>query len=120
MQKDRMTDNEIDTEILFISTTVDSIKEARSIAKLLVEEKLCACVQIDQVRSIYNWDDEITEELESRLTIKTVVENYEIIESRLLEIHPYDLPEIISVPTIFCYKPFADWIVDQSRGYDDD
>ena len=70
-----MSDDEIDAEILFISTTVDSIKEARSIARLLVEERLCACVQIDQVRSIYNWDDEISEELESRLTIKTVVEN---------------------------------------------
>ena len=118
MNNEHINDEDFDTEILFISTTVDSIKEARSIAKLLVEEKLCACVQIDQVRSIYDWNDEITEELESRLTIKTIAENYEIIESRLLEVHPYDLPEIVSVPTVFCYGPFANWITGQCKDVD--
>ena len=39
-------------EIIFVCTSVDSLKEARSIAKILIEEKLCACVQIDQVRSL--------------------------------------------------------------------
>ena len=119
-QFSNFVDDGQDSEIIFVCTTVDSIKEARSIAKLLVEEKLCACVQIDQIRSIYNWEDEITEELESRLTIKTVADNYEIIEARLLEVHPYDLPEIVSIPTIFCYGPFAKWIGDHCKDLDEE
>ncbi|OUV02664.1 MAG: hypothetical protein CBC42_07820 [Betaproteobacteria bacterium TMED82] len=101
-------------EIIFVCTSVDSLKEARSIAKILIEEKLCACVQIDQVRSIYEWEEEICEELESRLTIKTIAANFENLEIRLLDIHPYDLPEIISLPTVYCFNPYAEWIVENS------
>ena len=66
---------EFTKDLIVVCTTVDSIKEARSISRILVEEKLAACIQINQVRSIFEWEDEVDESLEFKLSIKTVKKN---------------------------------------------
>ena len=104
---------DIARDLIVVCTTVDSIKEARSISKILVEENLAACVQIDQVRSIFEWEDEVDEALEFRISIKTVADNYDQVEEKLLEIHPYELPEIISLPIVHAYVPYAEWVDNQ-------
>ena len=48
-----------------------------------------------------------------KLSIKTVADNYERIEDKLLEVHPYDLPEIISLPIMYAYGPYAEWVDNQ-------
>ena len=106
-------------DLIVVCTTVDSIKEARAISKILVEEKLAACIQIDQIRSIFEWDDEVDESLEFRLSIKTVADNYERLEEKILQVHPYDLPEIVSLPIVFSYEAYADWVDDECGGDDD-
>ena len=52
---------EFTKDLIVVCTTVDSIKEARSISRILVEENLAACIQINQVRSIFEWEDEVDE-----------------------------------------------------------
>ena len=104
---------EFTKDLIVVCTTVDSIKEARSISRILVEENLAACIQINQVRSIFEWEDEVDESLEFKLSIKTVADNYERIEEKLLEVHPYDLPEIISLPVMYAYGPYAEWVDNQ-------
>ncbi len=101
-------------EIILVITTLDSIRDAKNLSKTLVSEKLCACVQIEQVKSIFEWEGKLSEESEIRLTIKSISENYEAIEAVILELHPYELPEIISIPTHNVYRPFAEWVADQS------
>ena len=103
----------INRDLIVVCTTVDSIKEARSISKILVEENLAACIQIDQVRSLFEWEGEVDENLEFRISIKTVADNYEYVEEKLLEVHPYDLPEIISLPIVYAYGPYAEWVDNQ-------
>ena len=103
-----------DPEIILVVTTLDSIRDAKNLSRMLVNEKLCACVQIEQVKSLFEWEGKLSEEAEIRLTIKSVSENYEAIESAILEMHPYELPEIISIPVNHCYRPFSEWIADQS------
>jgi periplasmic divalent cation tolerance protein len=109
----RIKNMEFTKDLIVVCTTVDSIKEARSISRILVEENLAACIQINQVRSIFEWEDEVDESLEFKLSIKTVADNYERIEEKLLEVHPYDLPEIISVPIMYAYGPYAEWVDNQ-------
>jgi len=109
----RIKNMEFTKDLIVVCTTVDSIKEARSISRILVEENLAACIQINQVRSIFEWEDEVDETLEFKLSIKTVADNYERIEEKLLEVHPYDLPEIISVPIMYAYGPYAEWVDNQ-------
>ena len=104
----------VEPEIILVITTLDSIRDAKNLSRTLVNEKLCACVQIEQVKSLFEWEGKLSEEAEIRLTIKTVSENYEAIESVILEMHPYELPEIISIPVNNSYRPFSEWVADQS------
>ncbi len=81
---------------IIIQTTCNFKKEAKEIAKILIEEKLAACVQISKVNSIYTWEDQLCEDKEYLLSIKTKKENYKRIQRKIKENHSYDLPEIIS------------------------
>ena len=58
-------------EILVIIATESSKTNAVRMAKLLIKEKIAACVSIKQIFSIYEWDDEIEETKEFELTIKS-------------------------------------------------
>ena len=84
-------------KIVLIQTTCATKEEARKIAKVLIEEKLAACIQIFEIESFYNWNNEFCCDNETLLNIKTRKDNFEKIKSRILELHSYDLPEIIQL-----------------------
>ena len=84
------------TELLVLSN-VGSKEEAEMIARVIVEEKLAACVNISsQVRSIYKWEGKLCEENEFTMFIKTNSEKYEGLKKRFVELHSYEVPEFIS------------------------
>ena len=70
--------------------TVPNIEEGKKIAKLLVESKLAACVNIiHNILSIYRWKGEIEEDNEYLLLIKTIEENNKlIIQNLIYMLHP--------------------------------
>ena len=70
---------------------------SKKIAKVLIVEKLAACVQLSEIESFYNWNNEFCCDNETLLNIKTIKENFEKIKSRILELHSYDLLEIIQL-----------------------
>ena len=83
--------------IVVIQTTCGTKEEARKIAKVLIEEKLAACVQLSEIESFYQWKNEFCCDNETLLNIKTIKDNFEKIKSKILELHSYDLPEIIQL-----------------------
>lgn len=84
-------------KIVLIQTTCSTKEEARKIAKILIEEKLAACIQMFEIESFYNWNNEFCCDNETLLNIKTRKDNFEKIKSKILELHSYDLPEIIQL-----------------------
>lgn len=82
---------------IIIQTTCGCKKEAKKIAKLLVKEKLAACVQFQKIKSVYEWKNELCVDKEVLLSIKTKKENFEIIQRKIKDNHSYDLPEIVAV-----------------------
>ena len=71
---------------------------APELARNLVEERLAACVNIvPKVRSIYLWEGKIEDELEALLLIKTTSKRVDALTAHIKTLHPYDVPEIISV-----------------------
>ena len=84
-------------KIVLIQTTCSTKEEARKIAKVLIEEKLAACIQMFEIESFYNWNEEFCCDNETLLNIKTRKDNFEKIKSKILELHSYDLPEIIQL-----------------------
>lgn len=95
---------------ILVQTTCASRDEAKKIAKLLVEEKLAACVQIKKVESIYTWKDKICEEREYQLLIKTQKDNFKKIKRKIKENHSYDLPEIIAINIAGISKSYLNYI----------
>ena len=82
-------------EVLVLITTESNKKDALRVAKLLLQNKLAACVSIKQIFSIYAWDDEIAETKEFEITIKSKPEFKESLVDFLHEISTYDVPQII-------------------------
>ena len=76
-------------------TTESSKKNALRLAKLLIQNRLAACVSIKQIFSIYEWDDDIKETKEFEITIKSKPEFRDDLIDFLHKISTYDIPQII-------------------------
>ena len=96
-------------EILVMITTGSSNKNALRIGKLLIQNKLAACVSIKQIFSIYEWDDDIQEIKEFELTIKSKTEFKDYLIDFLNKISTYDVPQII-YKKYYSEMKYYDWI----------
>ncbi len=77
----------------------------------LLKEQLATCVnQLPNVVSSYRWHGQIIHDKEVLLLIKTPASRFESLARRLLEIHPYELPELIAVPVTQGHRPYLDWV----------
>ncbi len=93
--------------------TVPNVEEGKKIAKLLVESKLAACVNIiHNILSIYKWKGEIKESKECLLVIKTIEENNERLIQRINKIHSYETPECIGFKINIGSEKYLNWITE--------
>jgi len=76
-------------------TTESNKKNALHVAKLLIQNKLAACVSIKQIFSIYEWDGDIEETKEFEITIKSKPEFKDNLVNFVNEVSSYDVPQII-------------------------
>ncbi len=90
-------------------TTESSKANALRMAKLLIQNKLAACVSIKQIFSTYKWDDYIEETKEFEITIKSKPEFKEDLIEFLNKISTYDVPQII-YKKYYCEMKYYDWI----------
>lgn len=79
-------------------------------AIMLVEERLAACVNQLDSRSVYVWEGELVREDETVLLAKTTAERYEALVTRVIEAHPHDVPCIERFDEDDVFEPFGDWI----------
>ena len=84
-------------KVVIVQTTISNEEEAKKIAKILIQDKLAACVQLKDIESLYNWDGKLCCERETLLSIKTKKELFSKVKSKILELHSYDTPEIIEL-----------------------
>ena len=76
-------------------TTESSNANALRISKLLIQNKIEACVSIKQIFSIYEWDGDIKETKEFEVTIKSKLEFKDYLIEFLKKNSTYDVPQII-------------------------
>ena len=96
-------------ELLVMITTESSKTNALRMAKLLIQNKLAACVSIKQIFSIYEWDDDIEEAKEFEITIKSKPEFKDYLIDFLSQISTYDVPQII-YNKYYSEVKYYDWI----------
>lgn len=104
------------SEYILIFSTISSKDEADKLAKTLVDQKLAACVNIIRgISSIYEWKDKICIDDEILLLIKSRKDLFDEIKSAIISLHPYELPEIISIPIIDGLDPYLKWIDENTK-----
>jgi periplasmic divalent cation tolerance protein len=99
-----------------VLSAVGAPPDAQRIARALVEERLAACVNVvPGVVSVYRWKGVVEKEDELLLIIKTIGERVEQVKARLLQLHPYELPEVVVIPIGGGHAPYLEWIAEQAR-----
>jgi len=104
------------TDKVVILVTTASLREAKNIARHLVDARLAACVNISQpVRSIYRWEGKIADEKEYLLLIKSSRDLFPEIKAAISKIHSYHTPEIICLPIIDGSRNYLQWVGDSVK-----
>lgn len=102
-------------EYIFVYMTAPDVEEAEKIGKILVEEKLAACVNIFPIRSIYRWERKIEKVGEVVIVAKTRKSLFSRLVRRVTEIHPYKVPCIVGFDIWRGNKEFLRWIDGETR-----
>ena len=96
-----------------VFATFPDLETARRIVRSLVEEHLAACGNlIPAVESIYRWQGAIEHGNEVIAILKTENHRYEALERRLKELHPYDVPECITVKIVDGLPEYLRWLTE--------
>ncbi|MFW6121168.1 MAG: divalent-cation tolerance protein CutA [Petrotogales bacterium] len=99
-----------------IYSTTGNIEDAKKIARVLVKEKLVACVNIiPKIESIYRWQEKIEEDNECVLISKTTDKNVDETIQKIKKLHPYDVPDIVVLPIIKGLKEYLNYVKDETK-----
>jgi periplasmic divalent cation tolerance protein len=99
------------TEYLQIVTTTPDEETAGRTARLLVERRLAACVQVSgPIESTYWWNGKVESSAEWRLIVKSRVDLFPALEAALREIHPYSVPELIATRVDAASAAYLRWM----------
>ena len=108
------------SQTLLVLTTCGNAEEARSLAVLLIEQRLAACVNaLDKVTSTYRWQDRVQQDQETLLVIKTTAARYAAVEQAIRAHSKYELPEVLAIPVAAGSSAYLDWIGESVVGNED-
>ncbi|HEY2820534.1 MAG TPA: divalent-cation tolerance protein CutA [Candidatus Acidoferrum sp.] len=100
-----------------VLVTCGSLREARKIARGVVEKKLAACVNVGTaaVESIYRWKGKVETAREFLLIIKTTAARLEALEKEVKRLHSYDVPEFVVLGIAAGSKEYLLWVEESVR-----
>lgn len=99
------------TDKVVALVTTGSTKEARKIAKTLVEERLAACVNVlPKIQSHYRWKGAVQVDEECLLIIKSSRPHFVELRKAIEKLHSYKVPEIICLPIVEGADPYMNWL----------
>lgn len=99
------------TDAMLVLTTLPNADAAAEMARSIVEERLAACANLfPALRSIYKWQAKLEDQNEVLVLFKTRQEHFDRLRARILELHPYEVPEVLAIPVEQGYQPYLDWL----------
>ncbi len=100
------------TDYRLVLCTCPDAATAEHLATILVSSKLAACVNIvPGLRSVYSWEGRIESTDECLLLIKTHIDRWPALQTTLVSHHPYEVPELITLPIEAGYAPYLAWVL---------
>ena len=101
----------ITNAVILVLTNLPNQESAEKLAQILIQEKVAACVNVlAPCTSFYEWQGQLEKSQEIPLLIKSTQQKYRLLEDCILRHHPYELPEIISVPIDKGLSSYLDWV----------
>jgi periplasmic divalent cation tolerance protein len=98
-------------ETMVVLTTCGNDEDANALARLLVEQRLAACVNVvSKVMSTYRWKGEVLEDRETLLIIKTTAPRLAALEQAIRKHSKYELPEVIALPVTAGGADYLAWV----------
>jgi periplasmic divalent cation tolerance protein len=98
-------------EVVVVLVTVPDAETAARIGRVIVEERLAACVNvIPGLRSIYEYGGKLCDDAEALCLFKARRAHYPALRDRLQALHPYEVPEIIALPLAEGNAPYLAWV----------
>ncbi len=104
----------MDARLVFC--TCPDAATAQALARLLVERRLAACVNLlPPMQSVYRWQGQVEQSEEIQLLAKTTADRLEALTAAILRHHPYELPEILALSPSAGLPAYLDWIRAETR-----
>ncbi|MEI8067606.1 MAG: divalent-cation tolerance protein CutA [Candidatus Shapirobacteria bacterium] len=107
------------TDMILCYITCESEKQAKEISKHLIENKLCACVNIfSNMQSMLFWppkSGKLIETNEFVIIAKTIESKYKDLESEVKKIHSYEIPCIFSIPVTNVDQNYFNWLINELK-----
>lgn len=105
-----------DKDFFVVLCTCPDVETAQALARQLVESSLVACVNVvPGLRSIYRWNGSVQEDAEVLMILKTTGDRLEVARERLVQLHPYDVPEFVALAVSNGHDSYLQWVVDSTR-----
>lgn len=102
--------------IILVYIPCPTPEAARSIAQTAIQEKLAACANImAPMQSVYMWEGALQTTEETVCLLKTQAERFSALRQRVEELHPYEVPCILSIPVELGNTPFLQWVINETK-----
>jgi periplasmic divalent cation tolerance protein len=96
--------------VIIMSTFPDQESILNVAQDLIVKKKLCACINLIKVRSLYVWNNKLEDQQEFMALFKTTKLSADKLKLEIKKFHPYEVPEIIEIKMNDVYKTYMSWI----------
>jgi periplasmic divalent cation tolerance protein len=100
-------------EFYVVMVTAPDLAVARNIVRDVLEKRLAACGNIiNGLESHYWWEGKLEQASEVLIVFKTMKNVVSHLEDHILQIHPYDTPEVIALDIASGSTKYLKWIVE--------
>ena len=97
--------------VIAVYATFADVDEALRIGRIVVEERLAACINVlAPCTSIYVWEGAVEQADEAPALLKTTIDRVDALIARVAELHSYDVPAVVALPIDRLATSFGDWL----------
>ena len=102
---------ESELPLVVVLVTVPDEEVADNLSKILVEERLVACAQVlPGLTSHYSWEGQLERSEEVLIILKTLQVRLAELETRVRQLHPYDVPQFVALSASHVEENYARWV----------
>ncbi len=98
-----------------VTTTVETHGQAEKLSRGILQKRLAACVQIIACQSWYHWQGQLEQAEEFKLLLKTSEEVHAELIEYIEKHHPYDTPEMLTLPVIHANASYLAWLISELK-----